>query len=332
MSYENTGLPRARPRRLRKSDAIRKLTRETRLSPEQLILPLFIKEDNDTSEQITSMPGVYRWSVPSVMSAVGKAAALGIQGVLLFGVSRHKDKEGAPAWDEEGPVPRAVRAIKNEMPGMAVFTDVCLCGYTDHGHCGILRDGVIDNDATLEKLGRIALCHARAGADFVAPSDMMDGRVSWLRSVLDRNNFQSTGILAYAVKYASAFYGPFREAAESAPAYGDRRTHQMDPANIREAVREALLDQDEGADIIMIKPGLPCLDVIQKVRQNVSLPVAAYSVSGEYSMFKAAAANGWLDEKAVALESLTSIFRAGADMIVTYYALEAAEWLRHENN
>ncbi len=328
MSYENMEFLKARPRRLRKNEAVRRLTRETRLSAEQLILPLFVKLGDGKPEAVESMPGVFRWSVDDAVEQARKALTLGVRGVLLFGIAQEKDEEGSFAWSEAGATPQAVRALKAAVPDMCVFTDVCLCGYTDHGHCGVVREGVIDNDATLEKLARVALCHGRAGADFVAPSDMMDGRVGWLRAALDREGFQDTGILSYTAKYASAFYGPFREAAASEPAFGDRKTHQMDTANVREAVREAVLDENEGADMLMVKPGLPYLDVVRKVRENVGLPVAVYSVSGEYSMFKAAAASGWLDERAAVLESLTSMVRAGADMIVTYYALEAAEWLR----
>ena len=328
MDCENMEFLKARPRRLRKNEAIRRLTRETRLSPEQLILPLFVKLGDGQPETVESMPGVFRWSVDDAVEQARQALALGIRGILLFGIAEDKDDEGSFAWNEAGATPQAVRAIKEAVPDLCVFTDVCLCGYTAHGHCGVVRDGTIDNDATLRRLARVALCHARAGADFVAPSDMMDGRVGYLRAALDREGFQDTGILSYAVKYASAFYGPFREAAASAPAFGDRKTHQMDTANAREAVREAVLDENEGADMLMIKPGLPCLDIVHRVREKVSLPVAVYSVSGEYSMLKSAVASGWLNERAAVLESLTAMARAGADMVVTYYALEAAAWLR----
>ncbi len=330
MSKLDMNQPAIRPRRLRAGTSIRALVRETRLAPGQLILPLFVKQDSGEPEPIDSMPGVFRWSVADAVEQAERALACGIPGILLFGLGRERDEEGSPAWHPDGPTPRAVQAIKQAVPEICVFTDVCLCGSTAHGHCGVVRDGAIDNDATLQGLARVALCHARAGADFVAPSGMMDGRVAHLRTALDRAGCKGTGILSYAVKYASAFYGPFREAAASAPAFGDRKTHQMDAANAREAVRESQLDQREGADMLMVKPALPCLDILRRVRKKVELPVVAYSVSGEYAMLKAAAAAGWLDERAAVLESLTAIRRAGADAIVTYHALAAAQWLKQE--
>jgi len=319
--------PSHRARRLRATPALRRLVRETRLHPDDLALPLFVIPGRRRCEPVASMPGVCRRSVDQLAPEIEAAAAAGLPAVLLFGLPADKDETGSGAWDPRGPVPMAIREIKRRAPGLAVVTDVCLCAYTRHGHCGVLRRGAIDNDATLPLLARSALCHARAGADLVAPSDMMDGRVGAIRAALDRAGFADTGILSYAVKYASAFYGPFRDAAASAPAHGDRRSHQMDPANVREALREAAADAEEGADLLMVKPALACLDVIRAVREALPLPVAAYSVSGEYAMIKAAAAQGWVDERAVALESLGAMKRAGADVIFTYHALDAARWL-----
>jgi porphobilinogen synthase len=273
------------------------------------------------------MPGVFRWPVNGAVELCRKAEAAGIPAVLLFGITGAKDEEGSASWNDDNVVAQSVCAIKREVPCLCVMTDVCLCGYTSHGHCGVLREGKIDNDATLDRLSRVALCHARAGADFVAPSDMMDGRVGHIRAALDAHGFADTGILSYAVKYASAFYGPFRDAAGSAPAFGDRRTHQMNPANAREAVREAVADAAEGADMVMVKPALAYLDVIRRIREAINLPVAAYNVSGEYAMVKAASSAGWIDEKAVVLESLTGMARAGANIIITYHALDAAAWI-----
>ncbi|MDE3230576.1 MAG: porphobilinogen synthase, partial [Chloroflexota bacterium] len=276
---------------------------------------------------ISSMPGQYQWPVDAMAARAEELAALGIGATILFGVPAHKDEIGSSAWDERGPVQRAIRAMKAAAPELVIVTDVCMCEYTSHGHCGLIRDGEVQNDETLELLTREALSHAAAGADIVAPSDMMDGRVAALRAGLDAQGFSGTPILAYSAKFASVFYGPFREAADSAPAFGDRRAYQMDPANGREALREVELDILEGADMVMVKPALPYLDVLARVRDRWDLPIAAYNVSGEYAMIKAAAANGWLDERRAALEALTSIKRAGADMIITYHALEAARWL-----
>jgi porphobilinogen synthase len=317
--------PETRLRRLRRTAALRDLVRETQLGPERLVAPLFVASEGGAVE---SMPGVSRLTISGALDAAARLEALGVPGVLLFGIPDHKDAEGSGAWDEEGAVQLAVRAIKAAHPGMAVMTDVCLCEYTSHGHCGVVRDdGTIDNDASLELLARTAVSHARAGADVIAPSDMMDGRVAAIRAELDADGFAELPILAYAAKFASAYYGPFREAAGSAPAFGDRRSYQLDPANVREALRETELDIAEGADIVMVKPALAYLDVIAAVRAMTRLPLAAYNVSGEYAMVKAAAASGAFDERAIVLETLTSIRRAGADMIITYHAEDAARWL-----
>jgi porphobilinogen synthase len=317
--------PETRLRRLRRTAALRDLVRETQLGPERLVAPLFVASEGGAVE---SMPGVSRLTISGALDAAARLEALGVPGVLLFGIPDHKDAEGSGAWDEEGAVQLAVRAIKAAHPGMVVMTDVCLCEYTNHGHCGVVReDGTIDNDASLELLARTAVSHARAGADVIAPSDMMDGRVAAIRAELDAEGFAELPILAYAAKFASAYYGPFREAAGSAPAFGDRRSYQLDPANVREALRETELDIAEGADIVMVKPALAYLDVIAAVRAMTRLPLAAYNVSGEYAMVKAAAASGAFDERAIVLETLTSIRRAGADMIITYHAEDAARWL-----
>ena len=316
-----------RPRRLRRREPLRRLVRETHLRPEDFIYPLFVAPGNNLKEPITAMPGVHRWSVDLVAGEVKAAWDAGVPAVLLFGLPEQKDDLGSEAGKRSGVVQRAIKQIKKAVPDILVITDVCLCGYTSHGHCGVVHDGEVDNDATLELLAQVALSHAEAGADLVAPSDMMDGRVLAIREALDEQGFAMTAIMSYAVKYASGFYGPFREAAESAPQFGDRRSYQMDPANVREAFREATLDVEEGADIIMVKPALPYLDIISQLRAEIDQPLAAYQVSGEYSMLKAAAANGWLDEKTVMLESLLSIKRAGADMIITYFAKEAATHL-----
>jgi porphobilinogen synthase len=317
--------PETRLRRLRRSGALRDLVRETELTPARLIAPLFVAS---TGAAIESMPGVSRLTISETVAAAGELAALGVPGVLLFGIPDHKDADGSGAWDEEGSVQLAIAAVKAAHPQLVVMTDVCLCEYTSHGHCGILReDGTVDNDASLERLARIAVSHARAGADVVAPSDMMDGRVGAIRAELDAEGFEETPILAYAAKFASAFYGPFREAADCAPSFGDRRSYQMDPGNAREALRETELDIAEGADIVMVKPALPYLDVIAAVRAMTRLPLAAYNVSGEYAMVKAAAASGAFDEREIVLETLTAIRRAGADMIITYHAKDAARWL-----
>ena len=316
-----------RPRRLRRREPLRRLVRETHLRPDDFIYPLFVAPGNKLKEPITAMPGVHRWSVDLVAEEVKAAWDAGVPAVLLFGLPEQKDDLGSEAGKRSGVVQRAIKQIKKAVPDILVITDVCLCGYTSHGHCGVVHDGEVDNDATLELLAQVALSHAEAGADIVAPSDMMDGRVLAIREALDEQGFTMTAIMSYAVKYASGFYGPFREAAESAPQFGDRRSYQMDPANVREAFREATLDVEEGADIIMVKPALPYLDIISQLRGEIDQPLAAYQVSGEYSMIKAAAANGWLDEKTVMLESLLSIKRAGADMIITYFAKEAAQQL-----
>jgi porphobilinogen synthase len=315
-------------RRLRRTGALRGLIRETELTPSHLIYPMFVELGTRSRSPIAAMPGVDRLSINSAVEEAGEAFALGIPAVMIFGVPPVKDEHAAGAYDDEGVAQLAVRAIKEAHPDLLVFTDVCLCSYTTHGHCGIVRaDGQIDNDTTLEVLAKTAISHAAAGADAVAPSDMMDGRVGALRAQLDAEGHSETPIIAYSAKFASAYYGPFREAADATPQFGDRRTHQMDPANAGEAVREALLDVDEGADVVMVKPALPYLDVIRRIKEATRVPVAAYNVSGEYAMLKAAAQNGWLDEQAAVLETLTSIRRAGADMILTYHAKDAARWV-----
>jgi porphobilinogen synthase len=316
-----------RPRRLRRSAAIRSLVRETRLSPNNFIYPLFVVAGEGQRREVGSMPGVYQLSVDEIVKEAAAAKSNGVPGVLLFGLPESKDPAGTGASDPEGPVQTAVRAIKRDVPGLLVVTDVCLCEYTSHGHCGIVDGEDIVNDATVEELARAALSHAAAGADIVAPSDMMDGRVGRIREKLDAAGFSQVAIMAYAAKYCSAFYGPFREAADSAPAFGDRRSHQMDPANVEEALREVALDLDEGADIVMVKPAITYLDVIARVKEEFGVPTAAYHVSGEYSMLKAAARNGWIDEPRAMMETLTSIRRAGADIIITYYARVAARAL-----
>ena len=320
-----SSFPDTRLRRLRRTAALRDLVRETELSPARLIAPLFVAS---AAAPIEAMPGVSRLTISGAVEAAGELLALGVPGVLLFGIPDHKDAEGSGAWDEEGAVQLAVRAIKAAHPTLLVITDVCLCEYTSHGHCGVVRDdGTIDNDASLELLARAATSHARAGADVIAPSDMMDGRVGAIRAELDAEGFSELPILAYAAKFASAYYGPFREAAGSTPAFGDRRSYQLDPANGREALRETELDIAEGADIVMVKPALAYLDVIAAVRAMTRLPLAAYNVSGEYAMVKAAVASGAFDERSIVLETLTAIRRAGADMIITYHAKDAAIWL-----
>jgi porphobilinogen synthase len=319
-------LPR-RLRRLRRTPAMRALVRETRLSPEMFVYPLFVRSGEGERREIGSMPGVYQLSVDEIVREAAAAKAEGIQAVLLFGLPDAKDTVGSASYDAEAPVQTAVRALKADVPGLLVITDVCLCEYTSHGHCGILVDDEVDNDATVQQLVRSALSHAAAGADVVAPSDMMDGRIGCIRSALDEAGFTQTTIMSYAAKYCSAFYGPFREAADSAPAFGDRRSHQMDPANVEEALREVELDIEEGADIVMVKPAMAYLDVIARVKQEFGLPTAAYHVSGEYAMLKAAARNGWIDEPRAMMETLTAIRRAGADIIITYYARDAARAL-----
>ena len=316
-----------RLRRLRHSAPMRALVRETRLSPDMFVLPLFVCEGEGVRREVPSMPGVCNLSVDEAVRETAAARADGIKSVILFGIPDQKDAIGSPAYDPEAPVQSAIRAIKREMPDVLVVTDVCLCEYTDHGHCGIVIDGEIANDPTVEQLVRAAVSHAAAGADIVAPSDMMDGRVGAIRQALDERGFEHTAIMAYAAKYCSAFYGPFRDAAGSAPAFGDRRSHQMDPANAAEALREVEQDIEEGADIIMVKPAVTYLDVIARVKEAFAYPTAAYHVSGEYAMLKAAARNGWIDEPRAMLETLTSIRRAGADIIITYYARDAARAL-----
>jgi len=320
--------PQTRLRRLRANESIREMVRETGLSPADFIYPMFVAPGLDVKVEVPSMPGIYRFSADLLAAEAARAREAGIRAVLLFGLPPSKDEEGSGAWAREGVVQKAVRLLKSRVPDLLVITDVCLCEYTSHGHCGVLRGRDVDNDATLELLARTAVSHAEAGADIVAPSDMMDGRVGAIRDALDTAGLQNTAIMSYAAKFASAFYGPFRDAAESAPQFGDRRSYQMDPANRREAVREILADVDEGADIIMVKPALAYLDIVSDARSVTDLPVAAYNVSGEYTMVKAAAANGWLDERRTVLEILTGIRRAGADLILTYHAVDAARWLR----
>jgi len=320
--------PVHRPRRLRKTELLRGLVRETRLSAASFIYPMFVCPGSGVRQEVGSMPGVFQQSADRVAEDCREVENLGIPGVILFGLPETKDPRGASSLRKDGVVQRAIEAIRKAKLSLLVITDVCLCEYTDHGHCGVIENDEVANDATLEILAEQSLSHARAGADIVAPSDMMDGRVAAIRKKLDENNFQDLPILSYAAKYCSGFYGPFREAADSAPQFGDRRSYQMDPANIREALKEVALDLEEGADMIMIKPALPYLDVIQSVRQQFSVPVAAYNVSGEYAMVKAAALNGWLDEKRAALEILTGVQRAGADIILTYHAKDAARWLK----
>jgi porphobilinogen synthase len=317
-----------RLRRLRASETLRAMVRETRLAPEMFILPLFVCEGEGIRREVSSMPGVFNLSVDEAVREAAAAQADGVKSVLLFGIPDHKDAIGSAAYDPEAPVQAAIRALKREVPGTLVITDVCLCEYTDHGHCGIVVDDEITNDPSVEQLVRAAVSHATAGADMVAPSDKMDGRVGTIREALDDRGFENVAILSYAAKYCSAFYGPFRDAAASAPKFGDRRSHQMDPANALEAIREVEQDIEEGADIVMVKPALPYLDVITRVKDTFGYPTAAYQVSGEYAMIKAAARNGWLDERRGMLETLTAIKRAGADMIVTYFARDAARAIR----
>jgi porphobilinogen synthase len=330
--------PQTRMRRLRATRELRGLVRETQISPADFVYPMFVAHGPDRREPIDAMPGVSRLSIQHAVQEAGEAAQLGIPAVLLFGIPGHKDPEGSGAYDDEGIVQLATRAIKKAHPELLVITDLCLCEYTDHGHCGVIREVtsrpatddsryVVDNDLTLELLSRTAVSQAAAGADIIAPSDMMDGRVGAIRKALDDEGFSDTPIMAYSAKFASAYYGPFRDAADSAPAFGDRRAYQMDPANGSEAIREARLDMEEGADMLMVKPALPYLDIIRRVKDETDMPLAAYNVSGEYAMLKAAAAAGYIDERAAVLETLTSIKRAGADIIITYHAKDAAKWL-----
>ncbi len=321
--------PEYRPRRLRQNDTFRAMIRETRLSPDQMIYPLFVMPSKGKREEISSMPGVHRISVDQLGREAKECLDVGVRSVILFGLPEKKDPMGSGAHARDGIVQRAIRELKNSAPDLTVVTDVCLCEYTDHGHCGCLIGNEVDNDATLELLALTALSHARAGADMVAPSDMMDGRVGEIRAMLDENNFHMVPIMSYAVKYASAFYGPFRDAADCAPQFGDRRSYQMDPANSREALREATLDVDEGADILMVKPAVAYLDIISRLHDEFDLPIAAYHVSGEYAMIKAAAEKGWIDGDRVMAETLLSIKRAGADIIITYFARDMARLLQN---
>jgi porphobilinogen synthase len=316
--------PDVRLRRFRRSGPLRALVRETRLSLDQFVMPLFVAPDSLRNEEL---PGMSRWSVEDVVREVEELVRLGVQAAILFGIPEEKDEQATGAWEDDGIVQRALRALRPRFPELVLITDVCLCEYTSHGHCGVIVDGEVHNDQSVELLARTAVSHVEAGADVVAPSDMMDGRVAGVREALDDRGFESTPIIAYSAKYASAFYGPFREAADSAPSFGDRRGYQMDPANVREALRECELDIDEGADAVMIKPALPYLDVIRAAREAFDVPVAAYNVSGEYAMVKAAARSGWLDEQQAALESLTAIKRAGADLIFSYWTKDLAQWL-----
>ena len=320
--------PFHRPRRLRETELLRRMVRETRLSVDDLIYPLFVVPGEGVCDEIPSMPGVYRRSADQLVLEAKEVRELGIPAVILFGTPERKDPEGREAYREDGVVQRAVAAVKAQVDDLVVITDVCLCAYTDHGHCGIVVEGRIDNDATLEPLAATALSHVRAGADMVAPSDMMDGRILVIRERLDEEGFEDVPIMSYAAKYASAFYGPFRDAVHAAPSFGDRRSHQIDPPNSDEAVREAALDVEEGADIVMVKPALPYLDVIRRIKDELNVPVAAFLVSGEYAMIKAASARGWLEEERAVVEVLTGIRRAGADLILTYFAKDAARVLR----
>jgi porphobilinogen synthase len=319
-----SSFPDVRLRRFRRSGPLRALVRETRLSLDQFVMPLFVAPESLRNE---ALPGMSRYSVDDVLREVEELVRLGVQAVILFGIPEEKDEQATGAWEDDGIVQRALRALHARFPELVLMTDVCLCEYTSHGHCGVIVDGEVHNDQSLEVLARTAVSHVEAGADVVAPSDMMDGRVAAIRDALDDQSFESTPILAYSAKYASAFYGPFREAADSTPSFGDRRSYQMDPANVREALRECELDLEEGADALMVKPALPYLDVIRAVRETFDVPVAAYNVSGEYAMVKAAAQNGWLDERQAALESLTAIKRAGADLILSYWTKDLAQWL-----
>ncbi|HUE55368.1 MAG TPA: porphobilinogen synthase [Candidatus Udaeobacter sp.] len=320
--------PTQRPRRLRRSEALRSLVRETRLSLDGMIYPMFVCPGTKVKQEVSSMPGIHQQSADQILEECREVEALGIPGIILFGLPETKDPQGVSSLHAQGPVQRAIEAIRKASLKLLVITDVCLCEYTDHGHCGVIENGEVANDPTLAILAKQALSHARAGADIVAPSDMMDGRVAAIRELLDEHKFENIAILSYAAKYCSGFYGPFREAAQSAPQFGDRRSYQMDPANAREALKEVALDLEEGADMVMVKPALPYLDIIRRVRDGFDVPVAAYNVSGEYSMVKAAAQNDWVDEQRVVLEILTSIQRAGAGTILTYHAKDVARWLK----
>ena len=322
------GFPLNRMRRLRRTSPFREMVRETSLAAEDFILPLFVRPGENIRKEVSSMPGVYQTSVDKLVEECEAVYTDGVRAVILFGIPEHKDSLGTEAYDDNGIIPKSIRAIKAKTPELIVITDVCMCEYTDHGHCGVIKEGDVDNDATLELLAKESLAHARAGADMVAPSDMMDGRVGYIRKALDAEGFENIPIISYAAKFASGFYGPFRDAAESPPQFGDRKSYQMDPANRREAMREIALDIEEGADIVMIKPAMPYLDIIREAHDRFDLPIAAYQVSGEYSMIQAAASNGWLDLDTIMMESLTSIKRAGADMILTYFARKAAGLLK----
>ncbi len=319
--------PLTRPRRLRSNDLIRSLVRETHLTLDDLVYPMFVVDGSNMVEEVPSMPGVYRYSPDRIVDAIKEVRDTGIKAIILFGIPAKKDSVGSDTWSDEGIIQRTLRRVKKEVPDIYVITDVCFCEYTDHGHCGVLKNGTVDNDMTLENLKKQVVSHAENGADMVAPSGMMDGMVKAIREALDSAGFKDVPVMAYSAKFASAYYGPFREAAESAPAFGDRRSYQMDPANYREAIKEVLLDVEEGADIVMVKPALAYLDIIRRVKEQFRVPLAAYNVSGEYSMVKAAEKLGWLDGKAIAYEILTSIKRAGADLIITYHAKEVAEAL-----
>ena len=325
-----SGFPLTRLRRLRNSQPLRDLVSETKLSIDSFIYPLFISEEIATPKEISAMPGINQWTVGTVAKEAERIYKLGIPAVLLFGIPKKKDSVGSEAYNKSGVIQNAVKNIKAKTPELLVITDVCLCEYTDHGHCGVIQNKSVQNDPSLLLLSQMALSHVQAGADMVAPSDMMDGRIGEIRKTLDENGFTDAPIMAYSAKYASAFYGPFREAAQSAPQFGDRKTYQMDPRNAREAVRETELDISEGADIIMVKPAMAYMDVIRRVKETYNLPLAAYNVSGEYSMIKAAAKNGWIDEKKVAMEVLTGIKRAGADIIISYFAPQVAQWLQEK--
>ncbi|AJE02201.1 porphobilinogen synthase [Geobacter pickeringii] len=320
--------PTFRARRIRGKEVFRRMVRETSLSANDLIYPMFSAFGTGIRKEISSMPGIYQQSIEHIVEEAQEAYELGVPAVILFGIPETKDAVGSDAYAEHGIIQETIRALKKQVPGLAVITDVCMCEYTDHGHCGIIKDGDVDNDETLELLAKEALSHAQAGADMVAPSDMMDGRVMAIRETLDNNGYKHIPIMSYSAKYASGYYGPFREAAESTPQFGDRRSYQMDPGNRREAIRETRMDVEEGADIIMVKPGLPYLDILRDLREEFDLPLAVYNVSGEYSMVKAAARNGWIDEERVIMETLLSFKRAGADLILTYHAVEAARMLK----
>ena len=317
-----------RMRRLRRTAKIRNLVRETRISAEDFIYPVFVTEGVDIKNPVESMPGIFQWSVDRLDEIIGKVTDAGINAVMVFGIPDHKDEKGSEAYSDDGIAQRAVRRIKEICPDIIVIADVCLCEYTSHGHCGLVQDGIIMNDETLPLLARTAVSLAEAGADMIAPSDMMDGRIDFNRKALDQNGFIDIPVMAYSAKFASAYYSPFRDAAHSAPAFGDRKTYQMDPANGKEALRECLTDEEEGADIVIVKPALAYLDVVKEAMKKCDVPVAVYNVSGEYSMVKAAAMNGWIDERRIVLENLTAMKRAGADMIITYHAIEAAGWIK----